>query len=103
MSEISWPLAYRNLAERLLDFYNENEGVAGILLFSLCEKPESKELFPFIERFRKSGGNTSLDPVNVFASFSGQLTPVGLRILRYNFFMETLWKAFTKENDIWFY
>ena len=91
MIELSWPKAYRKLAEMLAIFHKQYDKVAGPVLFKICsDDPAAKQLFQFITRFKQQSANNSLDPVNLFASINSLHSPHGLRVARYNFYLELL-------------
>jgi len=91
MSVLSWPIAYRRLAELLRDFYDQHKDLSGSILFSLAQNtPAADKLFPFLARFRDQKTDGMLDPVNVFASFNGQHLTDEQRIVRYNFWLDLL-------------
>lgn len=100
MIDLSWPKAYRKLAELLLLFYKKHKNSSGKLLFKICvDHPKSKQLYPFIIRFKNQGLNKSLDPVNIFASLNSVHTPDNLRVERYNFYLQLLSKNYGIEYE----
>lgn len=91
MAKISWVKAYRQLAELLVNFYGKNPDNCNTLLFEMCyARPDFFNLNPWMKKFREVDPRPGLDPVVVFACFSGQHTNEAKRIGNINILLDLL-------------
>lgn len=86
-----WYEAYENLAHHLNQFYIIHLGEAGTKLFDICI---NSKLFcnnnKWINKFSSTWEVTSLDPLHVFASISGNSSTPEKRLNRINILLELL-------------